>query len=53
LGLGLTLFQGWQGYVEQGLYWSPEPKIVAADLALEYIHQRLIEVEASQAAIHA
>lgn len=46
-GIGLTLFVGWTGFVNQCLYWSAEPKPVAAAAALETINDRLVEVEVS------
>lgn len=50
-GLGLTLFHGWHGFVDQVLYWSAEPKSVAAGSAVGLIHQRLIEVEVSESSV--
>jgi SacI restriction endonuclease len=50
-GLGLTLFTGWQGYVEQVLYWSPMPKPEAAKVAVGAIHRRLVEVEVAEASV--
>ena len=50
-GIGLTLFQGWPGLVEQALYWSEAPKPVAAAQAVRHIHERLIAVEATADAL--
>lgn len=50
-GLGLSLFTGWEAYVEQTLFWSPQAKPVAAQAALASIHDRLVSVEASAEAI--
>jgi hypothetical protein len=50
-GLGLTLFQGCPGLVDQVLFWSELPKPVAASHAVQAIHQRLIEIEASTKAL--
>lgn len=50
-GIGLTLFQGWSEFVDQVLFWSAEPKPVAAAQALGFIHQRLVAVEASPEAV--
>ena len=50
-GIGLTLFQGWKGFVEQALYWSSLPKPLAAHRAAETIYQRLLEVETSEEAV--
>lgn len=50
-GIGLTLFQGWLGLVEQVLYWSEAPKPVAASRAVRHIHERLIAVEATADAL--
>jgi hypothetical protein len=46
-GLGLTIFHGWPEFVDQALFWSQPPKSVGAALALPFIHDRLIAVEAS------
>lgn len=46
-GLGLTLFHGWPEFVDQVLFWSALPKYVGAGQAVEFIHQRLISVEAA------
>jgi hypothetical protein len=46
-GLGLTLFQGWPKFIDQVLFWSALPKSVGAVLDVEFIHQRLIAVEAA------
>ena len=50
-GFGLTLFPGWDDFVEQALFWSDMPKPAAASLAVGFIHHRLITVEASPAAV--
>lgn len=50
-GIGLTLFHGWEEFADQALFWSGEPKPVAAKQAIGFIHQRLIAVEASPAAV--
>jgi hypothetical protein len=46
-GLGLTLFHGWSEFVDQVLFWSALPKFVGANQAVEFIHQRLVAVEAA------
>lgn len=46
-GLGLTLFHAWPEFVDQVLFWSSLPKFVGANQAVEFIHQRLIAVEAA------
>jgi SacI restriction endonuclease len=46
-GLGLTLFHGWPEFVDQVLFWSALPKFVGPSQAVEFIHQRLIAVEAT------
>jgi SacI restriction endonuclease len=46
-GLGLSLFHGWPEFVDQPLFWSALPKFVWASQAVEFIHQRLIAVEAA------
>lgn len=50
-GIGITLFRGWPGLVEQVLYWSEAPKPVAAAQAVRRIHERLIAVEATSDAL--
>jgi hypothetical protein len=50
-GIGLTLFHGWLEFVDQALFWSAQPKPVAASQALGFIHQRLVTVEASPEAV--
>jgi len=50
-GLGLTLFYGWGPFVEQVLFWSSAPKVLAAVEAVEHIEARLIAVEASPQAV--
>jgi hypothetical protein len=50
-GIGLTLFHGWNTFIDQVLFWSELPKPVAATRAVEFIHQRLIAVEASPEAL--
>ncbi|MBW7057516.1 restriction endonuclease, SacI family [Paracoccus bogoriensis] len=50
-GIGLTLFHGWPAFVEQTLFWSARSKPEAANQAIEFIHQRLVAVEASPNAV--
>ena len=50
-GLGLTLFHGWDIFVDQVLFWSALPKPVAATRSLARIHERLVMVEATPNAI--
>jgi hypothetical protein len=50
-GIGITLFQGWENFVDQALFWSGDPKPVAAIRAVGFIHDRLIAVEASPEAV--
>ena len=50
-GIGLTLFHGWDSIVEQALFWSPMPKPDSASRAVGLIHDRLLAVEASTAAV--
>ena len=51
LGIVLTLFHGWGEFVNHVLFWSHQPKPVAANAAVGLIHQRLIAVEASPEAV--
>lgn len=46
-GIGLTLFHGWTSFIDQALFWSGLPKPVAANRAVRFIHERLVNVEAS------
>jgi len=46
-GIGLTLFHGWPGFIEQALFWTDLAKPVAAGCAARFIHERLVSVEAS------
>jgi hypothetical protein len=50
-GLSFTLFVGWKEFVGQALYWSAEPKMLAAGSVHAHVYRRLIEVEASEAAV--
>jgi len=51
LGLGLTLFYGWQPLIDQALFWAHEPRMEAISLAVGRIEERLISVEASSEAV--
>lgn len=51
LGIGLTLFHGWEAFIDQALFWAAMPKPEAASRAIGFIHQRLITVEASPEAL--
>lgn len=51
LGIGLTLFYGWDIFVDQALFWAAMSKPEAANLAVGFIHQRLVAVEASPEAL--
>jgi len=50
-GIGLTLFHGWDEFVDQVLFWSEMPKPLAARRAVGFIHERLVAVEASPEAV--
>lgn len=50
-GLGLTLFMGWDNFVDQVLFWSELPKPDAAVQAAVCIETRLLGVEASPASV--
>ena len=50
-GIGLTLFYSWADLVDQALFWSEEPKPVAAAKSAAAIRRRLIGVEVSPAAV--
>lgn len=47
-GIGLTVFQGWDAFVRQALFWAQSPQPEAVLEAIPYIHQRLIDLEVSQ-----
>lgn len=51
LGLGLTIFYGWDFFVDQVLFWAETPKAEGVTQAVERIEARLIAVEATSAAI--
>ena len=50
-GIGVTVFCNWESIVEQVLFWSADPKPVTAGRAVEFIHRRLIAIEAKPATI--
>lgn len=50
-GIGLTLFYGWDNFIEQALFWSESPKPIAAGNAVSFIHKRLVLVEVSPEAV--
>ncbi len=50
-GIGLTLFHGWDTFIEQALFWADLPKPEGAGKAVGFIHERLVTVEASPAAV--
>ena len=51
LGIGMTVFDTWHDIVDQALFWTGEPKPVAARRAVKHIRERLIAVEASPGAV--
>lgn len=51
IGIGLTLFCGWQTFVDQALFWAVDAKPDAAATAVGTIRARLIAVEASAEAV--
>jgi hypothetical protein len=50
-GIGLTLFYGWEHFVDQVLFWANAPRTDGAAAAVERIEARLIGVEASPDAV--
>ncbi len=48
MGVSLSLFLGWEPFVEQVLYWAHPPRHEAAKLAASLIQARLIEAEVSE-----
>ena len=51
LGVSMTIFIGWRVFAEACLFWASPPQPEAATLAVDTIRNRLIEVEASHAAL--
>jgi hypothetical protein len=51
IGISVTLFLGWDSFVEQCLFWASPPTRDASTLAVAAIRQRLIGVEASSDAV--
>ncbi len=49
--LSLTLFHGWNSFIEQTLFWADIPKQDGARQAAAFIHERLQSVEASPEAV--
>lgn len=50
-GLGMTLFYGWHGFVDQILLWGQTPKPEAVEAAVTRIEARLVAVQASAASV--
>ena len=50
-GIEVTFFASWESIVDQALFWADDSKQVSTSRAVKFIHQRLIEVEASPAAV--
>jgi hypothetical protein len=50
-GMSLTLFHGWDGFIEQALFWAGVPKFDGARQAVGFIRERLQGVEASAKAV--
>jgi len=50
-GVQLVVLFGWREVVEQALFWSSPDPMVAAGSAFQSIRERLIEMEASEAAV--
>lgn len=50
-GIGLTIFYGWQAFIDQVVFWSAIPKLLAIPQAVQFIEQRLSNVEAAQATL--
>jgi SacI restriction endonuclease len=50
-GLSITLYHGWESFVDQCLFWAAPAKPEAAGTAVETIRERLIGVEASPEAV--
>jgi hypothetical protein len=51
LGIGLTLFHGWEEFVNQVLFWTTTPKPEAARESIRTIEDRLISIEVAPASI--
>ncbi len=50
-GLSMTLFHGWEQFVDQCLFWAAPSKPEAAKAAVAAIRERLIAIEASSEAV--
>lgn len=50
-GLSMTLFHGWEQFIDQCLFWAALSKPDAAKLAVATIRERLIAAEASSGAV--
>ena len=46
-GVSLTVFTGWEGFIEQVLFWSETLQHVGASTAISLIYERLKELEVS------
>jgi hypothetical protein len=52
IGVYLVVFFGWKPFIEQALFWCADGAAEACNLTYQRIRERLIEAEASPAAIH-
>lgn len=50
-GIGVTLFLGWNAFINQVLFWADLPRVESVLKAVKFIHKRLISIEASQEAL--
>jgi len=50
-GVHLVVFIGWRAFIEQALFWCSDDAIETCAIAFDNIRERLIEVEASEAAV--
>lgn len=50
-GLSMTLFHGWEQFIDQCLFWAALSKPEATKLAVATIRERLIAIEASSEAV--
>jgi hypothetical protein len=46
-GVSVTVFIGWENFIEQVLFWSETPQFVGASTAISLIYERLKELEVS------
>ena len=51
LGIEITVFTDWRDFVRQVLFWASDSATATASRAVQFIRERLIAVEATEAAV--